>query len=121
MPRHTKHSATLKTYSFFEDVWEVVKLIPPGKVTTYGAIATYLGSAISSRMVGWALHASITAQQTIPAHRVVNRRGELSGKAHFATPQQMQQLLENEGVYIENDRVKNFETIFWNPSAKLKL
>jgi len=98
-----------------------VKLIPPGKVTTYGAIATYLGSAISSRMVGWALNASMAAQQAIPAHRVVNRRGELTGKIHFATPQQMQQLLENEGVCIENDRVKNFEIIFWNPVVELKL
>ena len=100
--------------NFFNDVYDVVRLIPPGRVTTYGAIAKYLGAARSSRMVGWAMNASHT-QPDIPAHRVVNRQGVLTGKMMFAYPMQMQELLESEGVRVENDRVLEFESVFWSP------
>ena len=100
--------------NFFNDVYDVVRLIPPGRVTTYGAIAKYLGAARSSRMVGWAMNASHT-QPDIPAHRVVNRQGMLTGKMMFAYPMQMQELLESEGVRVENDRVLEFESVFWSP------
>jgi methylated-DNA-protein-cysteine methyltransferase-like protein len=100
--------------NFFNDVYDVVRLIPPGRVTTYGAIAKYLGAARSSRMVGWAMNASHT-QPDIPAHRVVNRQGMLTGKMMFSYPMQMQELLESEGVRVENDRVLEFESVFWSP------
>jgi methylated-DNA-protein-cysteine methyltransferase-like protein len=100
--------------NFFNDVYDVVRLIPPGRVTTYGAIAKYLGAARSSRMVGWAMNASHT-HPDIPAHRVVNRQGLLTGKLMFAYPMQMQELLESEGVRVENDRVLEFERVFWSP------
>jgi methylated-DNA-protein-cysteine methyltransferase-like protein len=100
--------------NFFNDVYDVVRLIPPGRVTTYGAIAKYLGAARSSRMVGWAMNASHT-QPDIPAHRVVNRQGMLTGKMMFTYPMQMQELLEAEGVRVVNDRVVEFGTVFWSP------
>jgi methylated-DNA-protein-cysteine methyltransferase-like protein len=100
--------------NFFNDVYDVVRLIPPGRATTYGAIAKYLGAARSSRMVGWAMNASHT-QPDIPAHRVVNRQGMLTGKMMFTYPMQMQELLEAEGVRVENDRVVDFGTVFWSP------
>ena len=106
-------------YSFFENVYEVVKLIPYGRVTSYGAIANYLGSRGSARMVGWAMNASHHLPEAIPAHRVVNRNGMLSGKHHFGGPDLMQQLLESEGIIIENDQIKNFSSIFWNPSKEI--
>ncbi|MCS6795847.1 MAG: MGMT family protein [Raineya sp.] len=106
--------------SFFQDVYAVVRLIPFGRVTTYGAIAEYLGTRLSARMVGWALNCSHT-QPNIPAHRVVNRKGMLTGKHFFATPTQMQELLEAEGIKIINDQVQNFEQVFWNPSKELEL
>src|SRR6059058_2968032 len=90
-------------YSFFEDVWDVVRQIPPGRATTYGAIARYLGAKSSARMVGWAMNTSFAIQPKVPAQRVVNRNGMLSGKAHFATPNLMQELLEKEGIKVEND------------------
>ena len=105
---------------FFSQVLEVTKLIPYGRVTSYGAIARYLGSALSSRMVGYALNSSHNAKDFIPAHRVVNRNGLLTGKHHFGSPDMMQQLLENEGVEIENDRVVFFEKLFWDPMKELK-
>ncbi|MFN3916913.1 MAG: MGMT family protein [Flavobacteriales bacterium] len=105
---------------FFQLVWEVVKLIPPGRVTSYGAIANYLGAKRSSRMVGWAMNASHTLQD-VPAHRVVNRNGMLTGKNHFASSNDMQLLLEKEGVSVANDKVINFEELFWNPSEELRL
>lgn len=101
--------------SFFDKVYEVVKLIPPGKVTSYGAIAEYLGSRGSSRMVGWAMNASHHSRENIPAHRVVNRNGLLTGKRHFGGLNTMQQLLESEGAIIENDQIINFKEIFWHP------
>jgi methylated-DNA-protein-cysteine methyltransferase-like protein len=104
--------------SFFEKVYEVVRKIPPGRVTSYGAIARFLGSGSSSRMVGWAMNHSHTATD-VPAHRVVNRQGRLTGKHHFGGPRVMQQLLESEGIKIVDDQVVNFKTIFWDPAKEL--
>lgn len=100
--------------NFFQNVYDVVRLVPRGRVTTYGAIAKYLGAARSSRMVGWAMNASHT-QPDIPAHRVVNRQGMLTGKMMFAYPRQMQELLEAEGVRVVDDRVVEFERVLWSP------
>ena len=108
-----------KHYSFFQNVWDVVKQIPEGRVTTYGAIASYLGTKSSARMVGWAMNASFAVMDKIPAQRVVNRNGLLSGKAHFATPTSMQEILEQEGVEIEKDKVVNFSKLFWDPAKEL--
>lgn len=107
--------------SFFADVFSVVAQIPPGRVTSYGAIARCLGSGLSARMVGWALSSSITNKQVIPAQRVVNRNGQLSGKAHFGDPNRMQELLEKEGLTIKDDTVQNFDTVFWDPAKELFL
>jgi methylated-DNA-protein-cysteine methyltransferase-like protein len=107
--------------SFFEKVYAVVELIPHGRVTSYGAIARYLGSGGSSRMVGWAMNASHHMLQHIPAHRVVNRNGLLTGKNHFGGPDTMQQLLESEGVIVVNDKIVNFQGVFWDPSRELEL
>jgi methylated-DNA-protein-cysteine methyltransferase-like protein len=107
--------------SFFEKVYSVVELIPYGKVTSYGAIARYLGSGGSSRMVGWAMNASHHMLQHIPAHRVVNRNGLLTGKHHFGGQDTMQQLLISEGVLVVNDQILNFKDIFWDPSRELDL
>lgn len=105
--------------NFFERVYEVVKLIPPGRVTSYGAIARYLGAAKSARMVGWALNNSHD-MESIPAQRVVNRFGLLSGKHHFSGTNAMQQLLENEGVKVKENQVQNFQDIFWDPNEVLR-
>ena len=105
-------------YSFFEDVYAVVKLIPAGKVSSYGAIANYLGTKGSARMVGWAMNQAHT-DPDVPAHRVVNRHGVLTGKHHFATPSTMQQRLEQEGVTVVDDRLQNFDRHFWDPSVEL--
>lgn len=104
--------------NFFEKVYQIAKQIPYGRVTSYGAIATYLGAAKSARMVGWAMNASHT-KQDIPAHRVVNRNGLLTGKHHFDGTNLMQQLLESEGITVKNNQIQNFETFFWNPSKEL--
>jgi methylated-DNA-protein-cysteine methyltransferase-like protein len=106
-------------YSFFEDVWDVVRQIPPGRVTTYGAIARYLGAKSSARMVGWAMNSSFAIEPKVPAQRVVNRNGMLSGKAHFATPSLMQELLEIEGIKVKNDRIVAFDKVFWDPVHEL--
>lgn len=103
---------------FFKRVHQVARLIPVGKVTSYGAIAKYLGAKSSARVVGWAMNAA-HGDVSIPAHRVVNRIGMLSGKHHFKGTNVMQQLLENEGVTVEDNQVQNFETRFWNPSKEL--
>lgn len=105
--------------NFFDRVYEVVKLIPPGRVTSYGAIARYLGSAQSSRMVGWAMNQSHSQPGFIPAHRVVNRIGLLTGKHHFQGTRVMEELLRSEGVIIENDQVKDFKKVFWDPQKEL--
>lgn len=103
--------------SFFQDVYDVVKLIPRGRVTSYGAIASYLGTAGSSRMVGWALSSS--HGQDIPAHRVVNRDGLLTGKKHFGPPDRMQKLLEAEGIRVKKNRIQDFEKLYWDPLKEL--
>lgn len=103
---------------FFQQVYQVVKQIPYGKVTSYGAIAKYLGAAGSARMVGWAMNAS-HKYAGIPAHRVVNRKGLLTGKHHFEGTNLMQQLLESEGVTIIDNQIQDFETLFWDPMREL--
>jgi methylated-DNA-protein-cysteine methyltransferase-like protein len=105
--------------SFFERVYQVVCLIPHGRVSSYGAIASYLGSRMSARMVGWAMNQSHSQPESIPAHRVVNRNGRLTGKHHFGGPQIMQELLESEGIRVENDQVVDFERHFWDPGKEL--
>lgn len=110
-----------KESSFFQDVWDVVKQVPQGRITTYGAIANYLGTKMSARMVGWAMNASGTAPFEVPAQRVVNRQGLLTGKVHFNPPSMMQELLEKEGVTVEDDKVKDFAILFWDPAVELKL
>lgn len=102
--------------NFFNSVYEVVKLIPYGRVTSYGAIAAYLGAKSSSRMVGWAMNASHSYDSKIPAHRVVNRIGLLTGLAHF-NGQSMQSLLEAEGIIVINNQIQNFKDIFWDPES----
>lgn len=104
---------------FFSRVYEVTSLIPHGRITSYSAIARFLGSGQSARMVGWALNASHSGTEFIPAHRVVNKNGILTGKFHFGNTSTMQQLLENEGLIIEDDRIINFAERFWDPSAEL--
>lgn len=104
---------------FFQDVFQVVELIPKGRVTSYGAIAKYLGSARSSRLVGWAMNASHKSGIIIPAHRVVNRNGMLSGKMHFETPTTMEERLTAEGINIINDQIQDFEKHFWDPCREL--
>ena len=105
-------------FSFYEDVYEVVKLIPKGRVTSYGAIAAYLGTKGSARMVGWAMNQAHT-YLSVPAHRVVNYKGLLTGKHHFGPPDRMQKLLEAENIIVKNDQVQNFEKIFWDPLKEL--
>lgn len=105
---------------FFYKVWEVVKLIPKGKVTSYGAIAKYLGSAKSARMVGWAMNAS-HKQKGLPAHRVVNRVGLLSGKHNFGPGNEMENALEKEGIKVKKDQIMNFKEVFWDPMLELEL
>jgi methylated-DNA-protein-cysteine methyltransferase-like protein len=106
--------------SFFEDVWDVVRQIPKGRVTSYGAIANYLGTRMSARMVGWAMNAAHTIAD-VPAQRVVNRNGMLSGKAHFGSPDRMQELLEADGLEINEDTVVDFKQLFWDPATELGL
>lgn len=106
-----------KNLNFFDKVYDVAKLIPYGRVTSYGAIATYLGAARSARMVGYALNGSVA--KNVPAHRVVNRKGLLTGKQHFEGTNLMQQLLESEGVIIIENQIQDFEKLFWNPLKEL--
>ncbi len=105
--------------SFFEKVYQVARLIPKGRVTSYGAIAKYLGSAQSSRMVGWAMNGAHNIKPKVPAQRVVNRIGLLTGKHHFGAPNAMQKLLEKEGIKVKDDKIQNFEKLFWDPSKEL--
>jgi methylated-DNA-protein-cysteine methyltransferase-like protein len=106
---------------FFTRVYEVAKQIPYGRVTSYGAIASFLGAPGAARMVGWAMNQSHTYHEFVPAHRVVNRNGMLTGKHHFEGPNVMQELLENEGAIIENNRIVNFRVLFWDPIRELGL
>lgn len=116
----TKHATRQAgSVSFFEDVWAVVRLIPKGRVTSYGAIANYLGTRLSARMVGWAMNAAHTAPMPVPAQRVVNRNGMLSGRHHFPFPNSMEKMLKKDGVSVENDTVTDFEQCFWDPAKEL--
>ena len=108
----------MKELNFFEKCYKVAKQIPYGRVTSYGAIARYLGAARSARMVGWAMNAS-HGNVEIPAHRVVNRKGLLTGKNHFEGTNLMQQLLESEGIQVKELQIQNFENVFWDPSKEL--
>ena len=105
--------------SFYEQVFEVARLVPRGRVTSYGAIAKALGAGGSARMVGYAMSTAGLAHPKVPAHRVVNSSGLLTGKFHFSPPELMQELLEQEGVIVVNDKIKNFKNIFWNPMEEL--
>jgi methylated-DNA-protein-cysteine methyltransferase-like protein len=109
-----------KNKDFFAAVYQVVRLIPKGRVTSYGAIANYLGSKQAARMVGWAMNASHTLPD-VPAHRVVNRNGLLSGKHHFDGPNKMQLLLEKEGIKIVENQIQDFQKVFWDPADELEL
>ena len=104
---------------FFQKVYEVAKQIPPGNVTSYGAIARYLGTTGSARMVGWAMNASHAHPEYIPAHRVVNRNGLLTGKHHFGASTTMKELLENEGIKFDGDQILDFQERFWDPVKEL--
>lgn len=106
---------------FFNKVYEVVRLIPAGRVCTYGAIGKYLGTARSARMVGWAMNNAHNLEKYVPAHRVVNRNGMLTGKHFFGGENVMQELLENEGLLIENDQILNFKAHFWDPAIELAI
>jgi methylated-DNA-protein-cysteine methyltransferase-like protein len=107
--------------SFFETVYDVVRLVPKGRATSYGAIAAYIGTKLSARMVGWAMNAAGTVRPKVPAHRVVNRNGMLSGKHHFGTPALMEELLKKEGIKVENDTIVDFNKVFWDPAKELEL
>lgn len=120
-PAKETPKSTVKEYSFFADVYDVVRQIPKGKVTSYGAIAAYLGTKLSARMVGWAMSAARAAEPEIPAQRVVNRNGMLSGKHHFGTATAMEELLKKDGVEVKDDTVVDFKNLFWDPSEALAL
>ncbi len=129
MPSSKRHAAPLRSVlpsgksesDFFQQVWALVRLIPRGRVTSYGAIAACLGARSGARMVGWAMNSSHGATPKVPAHRVVNRMGLLSGKNHFPTPTAMQEQLEKEGIKIKDDQVVEFEKLFWDPSKELDM
>jgi methylated-DNA-protein-cysteine methyltransferase-like protein len=108
-----------KEESFFGQVYEVARQIPKGRVTSYGAIATCLGTKLSARMVGWAMNGAGKVKPKVPAHRVVNRNGILSGKHHFGDPDAMEKLLAKEGIRVKNDAIVNFEKLFWDPVKEL--
>src|SRR3954462_9595514 len=105
--------------SFFEQVYAVARLVPKGRVTSYGAIGKYLGTARSSRMVGWAMNGAHSVKPKVPAHRVVNRNGLLTGKHHFGTTGEMQKLLEKEKIKVSNDQIVEFKKLFWDPMIEL--
>lgn len=109
-----------KNKDFFQNVYDVVRLIPEGRVTSYGAIAKYLGSPRSSRMVGWAMNSAHNLPD-VPAHRVVNRNGILTGKMHFGDPKRMEQLLNSENICVEDDQILDFNELFWDPNKELAL
>ncbi|MCZ2222270.1 MAG: MGMT family protein [Chitinophagales bacterium] len=115
------NNTSKKKYSFFNDVHDVARLIPKGRVTTYGAIAKYLGTKMSARMVGWAMNVAHTVKPKVPAHRVVNRNGMLTGKMHFETPEKMEKLLKKEGILVKEDKVIDFEKLLWDPILELRV
>ncbi len=123
-PKGVKKKADHKpsaSYSFFENVWDVARLVPKGRVTSYGAIARYLGAASSARMVGYAMNSCGGLTPPVPAHRVLNRNGLLTGKHHFSSPDAMQKLLEREGVKVKKDQVVDFERLFWDPAKEISV
>jgi methylated-DNA-protein-cysteine methyltransferase-like protein len=109
------------TTDFFDLVYQVCREIPKGRATSYGAIAKYLGAARGARMTGWAMNNAHQQHPPVPAHRVVNRNGQLTGKNHFASPNEMELLLKHEGIDVKNDTIVDFKTIFWDPSVELAL
>jgi methylated-DNA-protein-cysteine methyltransferase-like protein len=110
-----------KEESFFEQVYDVVRCIPRGRVTSYGAIAAYLGTKMSARMVGWAMNGAHKIKPAVPAHRVVNRNGMLSGKMHFGSPTRMEELLKKEKILVTDDQVVDFAKKFWDPAVELSI
>lgn len=118
-PSGKKEVSFRKDESFFELVHEVARQIPRGRITSYGAIAACLGTRLSARMVGWAMNTVPLARKPVPAHRVVNSAGLLTGRHHFNPPEKMQQLLEKEGITVKNDKVVDFKKLFWDPSREL--
>jgi methylated-DNA-protein-cysteine methyltransferase-like protein len=110
----TRHTTNFIRKNFFADVYQVVRMIPSGRVTTYGAVAAYLGLKSGARMVGWAMNAS-HAEKNVPAHRVVNRSGLLTGRHHFKTPSTMEKLLRREGIKVKDNQVQDFKSRFWSP------
>ena len=110
-----------ESFTFFTDVYEVVRQIPKGRVTSYGAIAKFLGTKLSARMVGWAMNAAHQQVEKVPAHRVVNRNGMLTGKHHFATPSLMEELLLKEKIKVKEETIIDFEKYFWDPSLELSI
>ena len=110
-----------ESFTFFEDVYEVVRQIPKGRVTSYGARAKFLGTKLSARMVGWAMNAAHQQIKKVPAHRVVNRNGMLTGKYHFATPTLMEELLLKEKIKVKEETIVEFEKYYWDPSLELSL
>ena len=121
MAKRTIQNDAIQERDFFADVMDVVRQIPRGRVTSYGAIARYLGAARSSRLVGWCMNKAHSMDSKVPAHRVVNRNGLLTGKHHFAAPDQMEDLLKKEGVKVKNDEVVDFAKKFWDPVEGLRL
>lgn len=118
----TKQPPVLNKHeNFFADVYDVVRQIPRGRVTSYGAIAAYLGTRSSARMVGWAMNGCHRVKPKVPAHRVVNRNGMLSGKAHFQPPSKMEELLKKEGIAVKKDTIVDFQKKFWDPAVELSL
>lgn len=111
----------ISTKDIFSIIYEVARQVPKGRVTSYGAIARYIGSGKSARIVGWAMNGAGSQKKYVPAHRVLNRNGQLTGKHHFGHPKLMQKLLEKEGIKVKNDKVVNFEKSFWDPAVELKL
>lgn len=116
-----KVKANTRSDDFFKSVWEVVRLIPYGRVTSYGAIAKCVGTGASARTVGWAMNASHHSPESIPAHRVVNRLGMLTGKHHFKEPDAMQRALEKEGINVVDDKVVEFDRLFWDPTKEIQI
>tara|TARA_B110000046_G_scaffold15690_1_gene15005 strand:- start:18408 stop:18773 length:366 start_codon:yes stop_codon:yes gene_type:complete len=108
-----------KNKDYFNSVFQVVRLIPKGRATSYGAISNYLGTKSGARMVGWAMNASHSKIEYVPAHRVVNRNGMLTGKHHFSSPTAMQKALEAEGVEIKDDKIQNYKQVYWDPFEEL--
>lgn len=118
MPTKTK-TLSEKNKDFFDLVFQVVRKIPKGRASSYGAIANYLGTKSGARMVGWAMNASHQQSEYVPAHRVVNRNGMLSGRHHFGTENQMQEQLESEGIQVIDHQIQDFKNIFWDPNIEL--